>query len=92
MELEHNLALVSTILEEKGKPWLTHAYRTLAFTEGSSEISTLPCDLREQILDAYDIFFALCQERVQSRKDFDEALIELKALLPEIIEKIQKHI
>jgi hypothetical protein len=93
VEIQHNISVSQKELEEK-LPWeLRHAYHTLSYTSAkdAGAISSLPIELREKVLDIYDIIFALHRdemgnaaakkERIQYVRDLNIGLRDLCTLL-----------
>jgi len=95
IEIQHNNLVVKRELDGKLPRWLKHAYGTLSYTSAKDKgaISDLPRDLREKVLDVYDIIFALHHDpSISKHERADIILPELSKRLDDLSRALQKHL
>ena len=91
VEIQHNVNVSKKELNFKLPYELRHAYHTLSYTSAkdAGAISSLPCELREKVLDTYDVIFALHRDEVglKKRMDYVGALHQELTTLSKLLEK-----
>lgn len=94
IEIQHNINVSKKELDGKLPYELRHAYHTLSYTSAkdAGAISSLPTDLREKVLDTYDIIFALHRDEIDYQKRRIEYIGTLHKELTTLSKLLEKHL
>lgn len=97
VEIQHNVEVSRKELEGN-LPWeLRHTYHTLSYTSAkdAGAISSLQLELREQVLDTYDVIFALHRdemEHIKATRKRSDYVKDLHNKLQDLSQRLEKHI